>query len=58
VQGRLSTCDANPVNPISKGAEAIEDIFKWNRRISLRVENERVVMAIGTAKVAMGKEDH
>jgi hypothetical protein len=38
--------------------EAIEDIFKWNRRISLRVENERVVMAIGTAKVATGKEDH
>jgi hypothetical protein len=58
MKGRLSTCEANPIDPTLKSAEASENLFKWNCKILLRMENEGVVMAVWTAEVAIRKEEH
>jgi hypothetical protein len=58
MKGRLSSCEANPVDPILKRAKANENLFKWNRKILLRMKNEGVVMAVWTPKVAIRKEEN
>jgi len=35
-----------------------QNLFNWNGSILLRMKNERVVMAIRTTEVAVGKEKH
>jgi ribonuclease PH len=58
LQGRLSTRDTNPVNPIPIRTKITQHLFDWNGSILLRMKNERVVMAVRTTEVAMGKEKH
>jgi hypothetical protein len=58
VQGRLSTREANPINPISIRTKATQNLFHWNRRILVRLKNERVVVAVRTTEVAVGKKKH
>jgi hypothetical protein len=58
VQGRLSTRYANPVNPIPQGVDATQNVFQWNRRITIGMKNEGVVMAVRTAKVTAGKKEN
>jgi hypothetical protein len=58
MKGRLSPCETNPIDPTLKRVEASKNLFKWNRKILLRMKNERVVMAVRTAEVAVRKEEN
>ena len=57
MESGLSPCEANPIDPTLKRVEANENLFKWNRKILIRMKNERVVVAIWTAEVAVRKEE-
>ena len=58
MKGRLSTCEANPIDPIPQRMEASENIFQWNGSILLGMENKGVVVAIRTAEITVGKKKH
>jgi hypothetical protein len=58
MQGGLSTRKANPINPILKRVKATQNVFQWDGRITLRMENEGVVMAVRTAEVTIGEEKY
>jgi len=58
MKGRLSTCDTNPIDPTLKRVEATQNVFKRDRTILFRMKNERVVMAVRTAEIAIRKEEH
>ena len=58
MKGRLSTGEANPIDPTLKSAEASKNVFKWNCKILLRMENEGVIMAVWTAEVAIRKKEN
>jgi hypothetical protein len=56
MEGWLSTRQANPINPIPIRTEVTQDVFNGNRRILLRVKNERVVVTVRATEVAMGEK--
>jgi len=56
-QSRLSTGDANPIDPPLKGAEPTEHFFQGNRSVFLRMEDKGMIMAVRTAEVATGEEE-
>jgi hypothetical protein len=58
MDSRLSARKANPVDPIPHGMQAGENIFQRDGSILLGMENKGVVVAIRTAKITVGKENH
>jgi hypothetical protein len=58
MEGRFSTCEADSIHPVSERKEMSQNVIEWNGRISLRLKNERVVMAIRTSEIAVGKEEN
>jgi hypothetical protein len=58
MKGRLSPCEADPIDPTLKRAKASKSLFKWNRKILLRMKDKKVVMAVWTPKVAIRKEEN
>jgi hypothetical protein len=57
MEGRFSACEADPINPILKRKEVSQNVIEWNRRISLWLKDERVVMAVRTAEIAVREEE-
>jgi len=55
-QRGFPACDAYAVDPATKGLEAAEDVFQRNGGVSFRMEDEKMIMAIRTAKIAAGKK--
>jgi hypothetical protein len=58
MKGGFSTCDTNPIDPTLKRVEATQNVFKRNRTILFRMKNERVVMAVRAAEIAIRKEEY
>jgi hypothetical protein len=58
MERRLSTREADPIDPISQSVEASENIFHWKGSILLGMENEGVIVAIRTAEITTGKKKH
>ncbi len=58
MQSRFPARKANPVDPIPQGTETDENILERNGSILLGTEDKGVVVAIRTAEITMGKEDH
>jgi hypothetical protein len=57
MEGRFSTREADPINPVPKRKEVSQNVIEWNGRISLRLKNKRVVMAVRTTEIAVGEEE-
>ncbi len=55
---RLSTREANAIDPIPQRMKADENIFQWNGSILLGMENKGMVVAIRAAEITAGKENH
>jgi hypothetical protein len=58
MESRLSTREANPVDPIPQRMETGENIFERKGSILLGMENKGVVVAIRTAEITTGKKNH
>jgi hypothetical protein len=58
MKSRLSARDANSIDPTLKRVEVTQNVFKRDRTILFRMENEGVVMAVRTAEIAIRKEKH
>jgi hypothetical protein len=58
MKGGLSACKADAIYPILERSEAILNIGERNRSILFGMKNEGVVMAVGTAKVAVRQKEH
>jgi hypothetical protein len=58
MEGWLSTCEANSVDPISQRMKTTENIFQWNGGILPRMENKGMIVAIRTAKITVRKKKH
>jgi hypothetical protein len=58
MESRLSTREANPVDPIPQRMETGENIFEWKGSILLGMENKGVVVAIRTAEITTRKKNH
>jgi hypothetical protein len=55
-QSGLPTRNANPIDPAAKGLESAQHIFQWNGGVPLGMEDERMIMAVRTAKIAAGQK--
>jgi hypothetical protein len=58
VEGRLSSSDADPVNPASKGTETIQDVVDGDGVIALGMEDEGMVVTVGAAKITVGEKEN
>jgi hypothetical protein len=58
VKGRLSARNANSIDPALKRVEVTQNLFKRDRTILFRMKNERMVMAVRAAEIAIRKEEH
>jgi hypothetical protein len=57
MKSRLSACDTNPIDPAFERVKAIQNVVQRNRMKVFRMKNKRVVMAIGTAEIAVRKKE-
>jgi hypothetical protein len=57
MNSRFSPCDTNPIDPAFERVEATQNVFQRDRMKLFRMKNERVVMAIGTAEIAVRKKE-
>ena len=58
MEGGFSPREANPIDPISQRTKPTENIFQRKRRITLRMENKGMVVAVGAAEITVGEEKH
>ena len=54
----LSSRETNPIDPALKRTESAENGFERNRTIPLRIKDERMIMAVRTAEIAIRKEEN
>jgi len=58
MEGGFSACQADPIDPSLERFKAIENVSERDRFELLWMKDERMVMAVGTAEVAVGKEEN
>ena len=58
LQRGFTAGDADSVNPVPEGPQAIQDVFDGDGNILFWMENEGVVMAVRTAEIAVGEKDY
>jgi len=58
VEGRFSSGHADPVNPASKGAKAIQDVVDGDGVVTLGMEDEGMVVTVGAAKITVGEKEN
>jgi hypothetical protein len=58
MESRLSAREADPVDPIPQRMKTGENIFRWKGGILLGMDDQGVVVAIRTAEITTGKENH
>jgi hypothetical protein len=56
MEGRLPACDANPIDPTPERMKTPQNVFQRQGMILFRMENERMVVAIGAPEVAVREE--
>jgi hypothetical protein len=57
MKSRLPPCNTNPIDPAFERVKATQNVFQRDRMKLFRMKNERVVMAIGTAEIAVRKKE-
>jgi hypothetical protein len=58
VQRRFSARQANPIHPTPEIFEAVQNLVQGDRGVLLRLKDERIVMTIRAAEIAVRQEEH